>query len=141
MSADSRLARDIEDRQVAMFASFVGPSGHITRAALSAASKIPTSTLKSWAEGAAMPLHGVLAIRPHLPAAAINMMTEPGGVRFASCDAQDANWDSIAASAAGLVGDICEARKDGSIDHVESAHLRARTRNLIAEAVSAVEEG
>ncbi|MCK0531473.1 hypothetical protein [Sphingobium agri] len=141
MSAESRLARDVEERQITMFASFVGPALHITRAALAVASKVPESTLKSYANGAAMPLHAVLAIRPFLPAAAINMLTEPGGVRFATTDAQEANWDAIAASAAGLVAEVCEARKDGQIDHVEKARLRARTRNLIAEAVSAVEEG
>lgn len=141
MSAESRLERDVTDRQITMFASFVGRGLHTTRAALAAASKVPESTLKSWANGAAMPLHGALAIRPHLPAAAINMLVEPGGVRFATADAQEANWDAIAASAAGLVAEVCEARKDGVINHVETAKLRARTRDLIAEAVSAVEEG
>jgi hypothetical protein len=141
MSAESRLARDVTDRQIAMFNSFVGPGLHITRAALAAATRIPESTLKSWATGAAMPLHAALAIRPHLPAAAINMLTEPGNCRFASVDSQDSNWDAIAASAAGLVAEVCEARKDGQIDHVESAKLKARARGLIAEAVSACEEG
>ena len=141
MSAESRLARDVTDRQIAMFASFVGPGLHITRAALAAATKIPDSTLKSWAGGAAMPLHAVLAIRPHLPAAAINMLTEPGNARLTSIDAQESNWDAIAATAAGLVADVCDARKDGQIDHIEKARLRARTRELIAEAASAVEEG
>lgn len=141
MPSDSRLARDIAARQIAMFNSFVGPSLYTTRAALSAASGIPDSTLKSWAAGAAMPLHGVLALRPHLPHAAIDMMTEPGNVRFASIDAQESNWDAIAATAAGLVADVCEARKDGKIDHVENARLRERTRMLIAEASDAVAEG
>lgn len=141
MSSESRLARDVEDRQVAMFASFVGPGRYTTRAALSAASRVPESTLKSYAAGAAMPLHAVLAIRPHLPGAAINMMTEPGGVRFACADAQEANWDAIAATAAGFVAEVCDARKDGTIDHVERARLRGKVRHLIAEAASAVEEG
>ncbi len=124
-----------------MFNSFVGPGLYITRAALAAASRIPESTLKSWAAGAAMPLHGALTLRPHLPAAAMNMLTEPGQVRFASVDGQESNWDAIAATAAGLVAEVCEARKDGKIDHIESAKLRERTRGLIAEAISAVEEG
>lgn len=141
MSADSRLARDVADRQIAMFNSFVGRGLYTTRAALASASRIPESTLKSWAEGAAMPLHGALALRPHLPPAALNMLTEPGDVRFASIDAQESNWDAIAATAAGLVAEVCDARKDGKIDHVESARLRERTRGLIAEAINAVEEG
>lgn len=71
----------------------------------------------------------------------MNMLTEPGHVRFASIDAQESNWDAIAAIAATVVAEICDARKDGNIDHIESARLKGRTRELIAEAISAVEEG
>jgi len=124
-----------------MFGSFVGRGLYTTRAALAAASGVSASSLQDYANGAAMPLHAVLAIRPHLPGAAIDMLTEPGNVRFSSIDGQDTNWDAIAATAAGLVAEVCDARKDGKIDHVESARLKDRARGLIAEAISAVEEG
>jgi hypothetical protein len=127
------MQREVAERQVAMFMAFVGRGCFTTRAALSAASKIPESTLREWAAGAAMPLSGILTLRRFLPAQAINMVTEPGGVRFSDIEAADANWDGIAAGAAGLTFEICEARKDGVYDHVERARLRTRARGLIAE--------
>ena len=141
MSADGALARDVTDRQVAMFGMFVGPGLHTTRAALAAASKVPESTLKSWANGAAMPLHAVLHLRRFLPVQAIHMMTEPGGARFTEVETAETNWDAIAADAAGLVGEVCEARRDGKIDHVEDAILRRRARALIAELSEVTETG
>lgn len=141
MSSENAIAQDVTARQVAMFASFVGPGLYTTRAALSAASGFPESTLKSWANGAAMPFHAVLVLRRHLPAAAVHMMTEPGGCRFADVETAKADWDSIAADAAGLVSEVCEARRDGQIDHVEQAKLRRRGRALLAELAEAVEEG
>lgn len=141
MSVESRLAQDVADRQVAMFAMFVGPGLTTTRAALSKASGIPDSTLKSWAGGTAIPFHGVLTLRRFLPAEAIDMLTEPAGTRFVDVEQTATNWDEIAADAAGLVSEVCEARRDGKIDHVESAKLRKRGRALLAELAEAVAEG
>lgn len=141
MSAENGFASEVTERQVAMFAMFVGPGLFTTRAALAAASKIPDSTLKNWAGGAAMPLHAVLQLRKYLPAAAIDMLTEPAGVRFADIETTDASWDAIAADAAGLVSEVCEARRDGKIDHTEEARLRRRARGLIAELSDAVADG
>lgn len=140
MASEHPIARKVADRQIQMFASFVGRGLFTTRAALAAASGVSASSLQDYANGAAMPIHALLAIRPHLPAPAIDLLTEPGHVRFASIDAQESNWDIIAASAAGLVAEVCDARKDGVINHVEEARLRKRTREFMAEAASAVEE-
>jgi hypothetical protein len=140
MSADGRFARDIAERQVAMFAMFVGPGLYTTRAALAAASGISTSTLKDWAHGVTMPLHGALALARFLPREAMNMLTEPAGLRLADIETSRANWDAVAASA-GLVAEVCEARSDGTIDHVETERLRHRTRHVIAELSAAAEEG
>ncbi len=138
MSDIAMLAQDVTARQVNMFAMFVGPGLYTTRAALAAASGFPDSTLKNWAAGAAMPLHAVLRLRRFLPAEAINMMTEPGGVRFADVETEDTNWDAIGAEAASLVSAICEARKDGTFDHVEKAELRRRARALVAQLSDAI---
>ena len=141
MAADSAIARDVTARQVTMFAMFVGPGLFTTRAALAVASGVPASSLKEYATGAAMPLHVALTLSRVLPAEAINMLTEPAGKRLVNAEASDTNWDALACAAAGLVGEVCDARKDGKIDHVEDAKLRQRTRALIAEAQSAVEQG
>ena len=133
MRDNLRYQRDVEVRQVAMFASFVGPGLYMTRAALSAASGISASTLASWANGAAMPLHAILSLSHHLPAPAINMMFEPAGKRLCDAEQQDANWDAVAASASMLTFEICDARSDGAIDHVERARLRQRARAVAAQ--------
>jgi hypothetical protein len=133
MSSESQMARDVTARQAAMFAMFVGPGLYTTRAALAAAAGIPESTLKSWANGAAMPLHGALALRRYLPREALNMLTEPGGVRWADITVVPNDWDGAAANAAALVADVCDARRDGKIDHVEDARLSRRAKQLIAE--------
>jgi hypothetical protein len=88
-----------------------------------------------------MPLHAVLHLRKFLPAEAINMMTEPGGVRFSAIEVAETNWDAIAADAAGLVGEVCDARRDGVIDHIEDARLRRRARQLVAELSEVAETG
>lgn len=141
MTAETRIAQDVTDRQVAMFAMFVGPGLYTTRAALFRASGIPESTLKSYAAGAAMPLATVMTLRRFLPREAIDMLTEPGGVRFVGVEQSETNWDAIACSAAGLVSEVCQARADGVIDHQEEAQLRKRTRALLAEAADVVADG
>lgn len=124
-----------------MFASFVGPGRYTTRAALAAASGIPEASLREYAGGAAMPLFVLLAIRPHLPAAAINMMTEVGGVRFVDAERNATNWDHVASAAAGLTSEICAARADGHVDHVEAVGLKRRVRDVIAELQHVAEQG
>jgi len=140
MRDESQISRDVADRQIQMFGMFVGQGLTTTRAALARASKIPESTLRSYAEGAAMPLHAALTLRRFLPSEAINMLTEPGNVRFCSIDAEETNWDAIACDAAGLTFEICEARKDGVIDHQEKARLRSRGRQVIARLSDAIAE-
>ncbi len=141
MADGGRFQRDVADRSVVMFASFVGRGLHTTRAALSAASGVPESSLREYAGGAAMPVHVLLAIADHLPAAAINMITEPAGKRLIDAEKTDTNWDVLAAAAATLTSQVCEARADGVIDHVEDRQLKARGRVLAALLASAVEEG
>ena len=133
MSDHAAMQRQVADRQVAMFGMFVGRGLHTTRAALSVASKIPESTLREWAGGAAISIAGLLTLRRFLPAQAINMLTEPGEARLVDAETTEANWDAIAAGAASLTFEICDARKDGTVDHVERARLRQHARGLIAE--------
>lgn len=140
MSDHAAMQRDVADRQRAMFASFVGKGCHTTRSALAAASKVPESTLREWAAGASMGIAGLLTLRRHLPAAAINMLTEPGDARLVGIEQTETNWDAIAAGAAGLTFEICEARKDGTVDHVEKARLKHRVRGLVAELSDVIAE-
>ena len=139
MASDQQFSRNVAERQKAMFAMFVGQGLYTTRAALCAASGIPASTLQDWANGAAMPLHGALHLSLFLPAEAINMLCEVAGKRLVA-DGPDAasTWNVVAASAAGLTADICEAQRDGRIDHSEDARLRRRVREVIATAQTMV---
>lgn len=139
MAADHPIAREVADRQVTMFAMFVGVGLFTTRAALSRASGIPESTLREWANGAAMPFHGALILSKYLPLEAINMIAEPGGKRFADALSAASNWDSVAAAFSDMVASICKARSDGRIDHVEDAELRTFLRVAIGEASRAID--
>jgi len=141
MSDESSLARDVAERQGALFSMFVGQGLYTTRAALVRASGIPESSLREYAAGAAIPFHVVLRLRRFLPAEAINMLSEPGACRLVDIEAEDTNWDAVAAGACGLAGEICEARADGIINHAETARLKRRTREFIAQAQSAVADG
>jgi len=140
MSAESRIAHEVAERQVMMFSMFVGPGTPMTRAALSVRTGIPESSLKSYANGAAMPLHVALVLRKFLPREAMNMLTEPGDARFAPIEQAEACWDGIAAAASGLVAEICMARSDGNIDHVEKAKLQARARAVTAQLSDAIDD-
>ena len=133
MSGDNRFGYDPIQRQVDMLRMFVGEGCYTTRAALARASGIPAPTLKSYAAGAAMPFHTVLALTKFLPREAINMLTEPAGVRLVDVQqSEDGCWDEAAALTAGLVAEICVARSDGIINHTERASLRARARTVTA---------
>jgi hypothetical protein len=46
---------------------------------LSLLSGIPDSTIESWAKGVAMPLHGFIALAPHIPDDLLSMVVEPAG--------------------------------------------------------------
>ncbi|WP_191864479.1 hypothetical protein V3I01_09730 [Sphingomonas sp. gentR] len=139
MSDHAAMQRDVAARQIAMFSSFVGRGLHTTRAALSAASGIPESTLREWAGGATLPLSAVFTLRRHLPAQAIAMICEPGDVRLVDIETSETNWDEIASETAGLTYEICEARRDGHIDHVERAKLQHRARALGAALADIIE--
>lgn len=124
-----------------MFASFVGPGLFITTAALSRACHIPEASLRNYAGGAAMPVHVLLCLSRHLPAEAIDLMTEPAGKRLIDAERATANWDAVAAELAGLTFEICDARADGQIDHVERAKLRTGARAVAARLNNLAEEG
>jgi hypothetical protein len=140
MSADGRIERDVVARQAAMFGHFVGQGLYTTRAALAAASGIHPSTLSSWAQGAAMPLHAVLTLARFLPREAINMLTEPAGLRLVDIEGSKTNWGHVAAATAGLVADICEAGSDGQYDHTEVARLQGKAKQVIVVLTGATEE-
>ncbi len=140
MSAEGRIAQEVAERQVMMFSMFVGPGTPMTRAALAVRTGIPESTLKSYANGSAMPLSTALILCKFLPREAMNMLTEPGDVRFAPVEQEEACWDGIAATASGLVAEICMARSDGKIDHVEKRQLQARARAVAAQLSDAIDD-
>lgn len=141
MADGARFPQDVADAQVRMFAMFVGPGLWCPRTALAAASGIPESTLKSYADGAAMPVHALLALARVLPPEAINMLTETGGFHLIPTNAAITNWDALGAAAAGFVSDLCAARQDGQIDHRERGALKNRLRKLIPQAQAMVEDG
>ena len=133
MSPDHRFQRDVAARQVAMFAMFVGPGLFVTRAALADASGIPPSTLREWAQGAAMPLHAFLTLSRFLPASALAMLTEPAGLRLVGAEEQDSSWSEVAVEGSRLVADFVERGADGIYDHQDKAALSPRLRTFMAK--------
>jgi len=131
--AESQIARETVHRQQQMFAMFVGPGLHVTRAALAAASGVPASTLRDLAAGSAITVAQLMALRRFLPPEAINMVTEPGGAHIIDTASDNACWDEVAANAAALLSDVMDAKRDGVVDHIEESRLRKRTREFIAK--------
>lgn len=138
---ESDIARETVRRCQQMFGSFVGPGRHIGYAALAAASGIGKQTLYDIAAGSQITFAQILALRPHLPADAINMISEVGDVRLVDAEREDGNWYEVAAAGASLVSDIAMAASDGHIDHQERAKLKKRTREFIAQAQHMAESG
>lgn len=138
MAAEAGMQREVAERQRTMFQLFVGPGLTVTREALARASGIPASSLREYANGAAMPLHVALTLSRFLPGEATALLTEPAGMRLVPIEADATNWDALAAEASGLVTEVCVARSDGVVDHVESAQLRRKVRQLIAKCEGAV---
>lgn len=126
--------RDTVRAQERMFAEFVGPGLHITRAQLAQRTGIPEGTLTGWAkDGAVMPVWAVSVLARHLPPEAINVLFVNGGMRLVPIERSEANWHALAASASKLTSEICDAQSDGRIDHVEEARLKRRGLAVVAD--------
>jgi hypothetical protein len=134
-----RFGYDPISAQADLFRLYVGPGRRFSWDALADATGIPLSTLKSYGREtapAAMPFHAALRLIAVLPAEAGNMMLAPTGYKLAPIEPDADDWNGIGAEASMLTFEICDAQRDGRIDHLEAGRLRARTASLLAKAAS-----
>lgn len=133
MLADDQFGRDLAIAQADLFRLYVGPSRRFSWGDLSAATLIPVSTLKSYANGVAMPLHVALRLIAVLPPEAGNRLLRPSGYRLAPIEPEDDDWAGIGAEASMLTFEIFEAKSDGFVDHREREKLKRRAASLSAK--------
>jgi transcriptional regulator with XRE-family HTH domain len=74
------------------------------------------------------------------PAELLTLLFEGTGRTVIDAETAEADWLGLAAESAGLAAEICHDAKDG-FSPSEVGRLRTKTRALIAEASSLVEQG
>jgi uncharacterized membrane protein YebE (DUF533 family) len=129
-----QVAQGVED----VFRLYVGQGRRFSYGTLADATTIPVSTLKSYANGAAMPVHALLRLIAVLPAEAGNQLMRPSGFKLVPIEADEDDWEGIGAEASMLTFEIFDAKKDGHVDHRERERLKSRCRTLIAKAEGAL---
>lgn len=139
MADGDRSGCDPVALQADMFRLYVGPGRRIPGwGPLSDATGVPLSSLKSYAQGTVMPYPVLLRLIAVLPIEAGNMLLAPAGFKLAAIETDDDDWNGIGAEASLLTFEICDAQRDGRIDHVETARLKKRVATLVAKAASAL---
>lgn len=145
MTRDDPIVRNLKARQEAFLVA--ADSRGYSIAVLAKATGTPEDTLRSYKplpsrEASAMPLQVFIKLA-RIPGLSdlCSMLIEDSGHSLAAIEPKDTGWDVVAAEAAQLTAEICTARADGRIDHVEDAKLRSRSRKLIAEMQSAITHG
>lgn len=141
---ESVIARNTAQGTIDAFARFVGDNDpeKITYRELSRRSGVPPTTLRQLAKGSAITVAQLFALREHLPAPAINLITAAGGnVRMIDVTRVSSNWFKVFSLLGRFGGEVAEALEDGDVNHVEHARLTKSKEVLQAALDGAVAEG
>jgi hypothetical protein len=133
MSNLDRASQNIVDAQVDMFRLAKRDYG-LSAARLAALSDQSVSTVTSWANGTAMPVHGLVRLMPFIADELLTLVTESAGKRVEAIEIEADEWMGVASEAAGFVAAVCEAKRDGIITPSEDAGLKDMARRLAAKA-------
>ncbi len=129
--------RDISPRvllaQAAMFRLAARDYG-LSRTRLSLETGIAESTLKSWANGTAMPVCGFAKLARIIPDALTSLLVEPAGKHIGTNEGGDGDLDALGRECAGLVSEKLDREADGVLCHIDRAALRGRARRVGAAA-------
>lgn len=98
---------------------------------------IPSSTLKGWREGAAMPTWAVGEL--DLPDDLTSLLLSPYGKHVGTDEPEGGCLDELEVEASGVVHEIAKAKRDGRVTPQERAKIAAATRQMVpvARAVAA----
>lgn len=84
-----------------------------------------------------MPLHVYVALCRILPDDLTSLVLDGADKRIVPLESSPEAWLGVAAEASGLAAEICEAKADGKITHIEQARLEKRARKLAAKMAGA----
>jgi hypothetical protein len=107
-------------------------------ARLSALTRIPENTLRSWCNGTSMPAWAMVELSRHIPASILNMLWDGSGNCIAKSDKEESTLDQLACVATGFTYDLLEAKSDGKVTPIEKARLIEAARKVQALAASVV---
>lgn len=144
MNRDCPITQNLKARQEAFFLA-AERRGFDVRT-LAQATGIPAETLSSYRtrpsrEASAMPLTAFIKLgRVTGLTDLLSELIRDSEHCLAPVEAPETGWDIVAAGTAELVAEICVARADGKIDHVERARLREKAGPVIAIIQGAIAE-
>jgi len=141
MRDDDQFSRDVADSQCDVFRLFVGKGRRISYAALAAATRIPEGTLKTYANGTAIPLHNLCRLLRVLPRDAGNMLIAQSGMSLTDSAEPNTDWLALGEKAGDFATKVIRYQRSGGvIDHVEAADLRTNLREMFADGAGAMRE-
>ena len=108
----------------------------LNRQTLHAETKIPLSTLKSWANDTIIPLTGLRKLLRVIPDDLTTLLLTGTDKHFGSDETGDGDVDALGCEAAGFVSEYVEAKRDGRVTPIERARLGERAARLAARANS-----
>ena len=131
MPRDCDISQAVEQAQILMF-DLAEKNHGLTRKALHLYTGIPTSTLKSWEEGTAMPVAGFAKLCKVIPNELTAMMLEPAGKSVADAEPEETDLDDLARAAVDVLQKYIAARHPESPGGIRIIHSETSDIKLAA---------
>jgi hypothetical protein len=127
----TRTKQDVAQAQADMFRS-AEFSHNLPLKRIATLSGMSVETLNEYRKGAAMPLHAFVQIAPYIPDELLSLCLAQAGKHVGSDEGDDGDLDALTVEASGLVNEVLEAKRDGSVTHIERARIQQRTRRVVS---------
>lgn len=137
---ECEISQAVDMAQMHMFDLAYRKHG-FTRKILASHMEVSISTVRSWEEGASMPVHGFvkLARVPKFPNELLSLMVEPAGRVIADAEEDESDIDDLALSALEVLAKYVSARHPDSpsgikIDHTERSDIKDAAKAIAGRA-------
>jgi hypothetical protein len=129
MTSENAIAQRVIAAQSHMFRLAESRHG-LTRKVLHLETGIPMTTLKTWANGTAMPVYGLAMLTRVIPDYLTSLLLEPACKGIVTPEEGDGDLDTLAVEASSYVADYVAAKADGVVTPIETARLREDRRRV-----------
>lgn len=121
MPRDCDISQAVEQAQIQMF-DLAEKNHGLTRKVLHLHTGIPTSTLKSWEEGTAMPVAGFAKLCKVIPNELTSLMLDAAGKSISDSETEETDIDDLARAAVDVLQKYIAARHPESPGGIRIVH-------------------